>query len=282
VVSKPKITDQQPVRKKATLSSFDDEFLDTDRLRQLPYGNLVLRRQAHRFLAQGVVTGVLLLTLFWLIAANWQQLTTWTGLFNNDDATMLSHEMVTQVTLLPPPAPLNQRTTAAAPPNAVPPPLLPTIAPPTPNIGIIKPISQTEVPSEQSVATQSEQRQATQTPVLERSASATGGGGGAAMGDNVPMVVACDPMPSFREQKKPLYPERARSANITGKVFVAVLIGEDGRPINAKVTKRVPADCDLFDAVAIKSVMASKYYPGILNGKPVKVWFTVPIRFQLE
>jgi len=281
VVSKPKITDQQPVRRKATLSSFDDEFLDTDRLRQLPYGNLVLRRQAHRFLAQGVVTGVLLLTLFWLIAANWQQLTTWTGLFNNDDATMLSHEMVTQVTLLPPPAPLHQRTTAAAPPNAAPPPLLPAAAPLPSNVGTIKPVSQIEAPPEQNIATQTERRQAAaQTPVIG-SASATGGGG-AATGDDVPMVVACDTMPSFRERKKPIYPERARASGITGKVFVAVLIGEDGRPINAKVTKRVPADCDLFDAVAIKSVMASKYYPGILNGKPVKVWFTVPIRFQLD
>ncbi len=271
------------MRKKATLSTLDNEFLDTDRLRQVPYGNLVLRRQAHYFLAQGVVVGLFLLALFWLVAANWQQLTRWTGLFNNDDAPILSYEMVTQVTLLPPPAPLNQRPTTSSPPNAVQHSLSPTIAPPTPNIGIIKPVSQTEVPSEQSVATQSEQRQATQTPVLERSAGTTGGGGGAAMGsDNVPMVVAYDTMPSFREQKKPLYPERARSAGITGKVFVAVLIGEDGRPINAKVTKRVPADCDLFDAVAIKSVMGSKYYPGILNGKPIKVWFTVPIRFQLD
>ena len=46
--------------------------------------------------------------------------------------------------------------------------------------------------------------------------------------------------------------------------------------------KRIPADCDVFDAVAIKSVMESKYYPGIQNGSPIKVWFTVPIRFQLD
>ena len=74
----------------------------------------------------------------------------------------------------------------------------------------------------------------------------------------------------------------ARTAGITGKVFVSVLIGVDGRPIKAKVMKRIPADCEVFDAVALKSVMESRYYPGIQNGSPIQVWFTVPIRFQLD
>ncbi|NTW62707.1 MAG: energy transducer TonB, partial [Chlorobiaceae bacterium] len=37
-----------------------------------------------------------------------------------------------------------------------------------------------------------------------------------------------------------------------------------------------------FDAAAMKAVMDAKYAPGIQNGSPVKVWFTVPIRFQLD
>ncbi len=41
------------------------------------------------------------------------------------------------------------------------------------------------------------------------------------------------------------------------------------------------ACCDV-NAVALKSVMESRYYPGIQNGSPIKVWFTVPIRFQLD
>ena len=74
----------------------------------------------------------------------------------------------------------------------------------------------------------------------------------------------------------------ARIAGITGRVFVAVLIGEDGKPLKAKVMKRVPADCEVFDAVSLKSVMESKYYPGIQNGSPIRVWLTVPITFKLD
>jgi len=100
--------------------------------------------------------------------------------------------------------------------------------------------------------------------------------------EDVPMFVACEKMPGFLKQKKPAYPEMARIAGITGKVFLSVLIGENGRPIKAKVMKRIPEDCAVFDAVAIKSVMESRYYPGIQNGTPIKVWFSVPIRFQID
>jgi len=61
-----------------------------------------------------------------------------------------------------------------------------------------------------------------------------------------------------------------------------VLIGENGRPFKAKVMKRIPEECNVFDGNVLKSVMESKYYPGIQNGSPVKVWFTVPIQFQID
>ncbi len=61
-----------------------------------------------------------------------------------------------------------------------------------------------------------------------------------------------------------------------------MLVGENGRPIKAKVMMRIPADCEVFDGVALKSVMESRYYPGIQNGTPIKVWFSVPIRFQID
>ena len=56
---------------KATMWSFVEEFLDTDRLRQIDYGNLALRRQAHLFLSHGVITAIVLLGLFWIVSANW-------------------------------------------------------------------------------------------------------------------------------------------------------------------------------------------------------------------
>ncbi len=256
-------------RRKALSWSFQEEFLDTDRLRQLSYGNLVLRRQAHLFLSHGVITAIVLLGCFWLVTANWQTLVSLTGLFKKDEPMVECYEVVTSVTQLPPPPPLDIPEPVPVTPSS------PAVAAP-PNVGKIKQVSQEEVPLQQTLATQKELKQAIQTQ------GAGSGSGSSASGDEVPMFVPCEKMPGFLDQKKPLYPEMARTAGITGKVFVSVLIGEDGRPIKAKVMKRIPADCDVFDAVALKSVMESKYYPGIQNGSPIKVWFTVPIRFQLD
>lgn len=264
-----------------------DEFLDTDRLRQLPYGNLVLRRQAHLFLGHGVITAVVLLALFWLFAANWQSFSRLTGLFGKDEPKVICYEVVTNVTQLPPPPPLDLPEPVVVTPSAPPSPSapVPVSTPVSPSVGKVKQVSQEEAPVQQTVATQKELREATQSQpqVTHTSAVASGGAGSAASsGDEVPMFVPCEKMPGFLEQKKPHYPEMARIAGITGKVFVSVLIGENGRPIRAKVMKRVPADCEVFDKVAIISVMESRYYPGMQNGTPIKVWFTVPIRFQLD
>jgi protein TonB len=252
---------------KAIRWSFREQFLDTERLRQISYGNLVLRRQAHLFLSHGVTVSVLLLSVFWIVSANWQAITSLTGLFQDDEkGAVQCYEIVTSVTQLPPPPPIAPPEPAPVTPASV------TEAPP-PNVGKIKKVSEAEAPQEQTLATQKEIKQAIQQGA---------GQGASGSGDDVPMFVACEKMPGFLDQKKPNYPEMARTAGIEGKVFVSVLIAEDGRPIKAKVMKRVPADCNVFDDVAIRSVMDSRYYPGIQNGRPIKVWLTVPIRFQLD
>ncbi|ACD90992.1 MAG: TonB family protein [Chlorobium limicola] len=257
---------------KAAMWSFVEEFLDTDRLRKIDYGNLALRRKAHLFLSHGVITAIVLLGLFWLVTANWHSILSLAGFAGKDDEPMVEcYEVVTSVTQLPPPPPL-----AAPEPSVVRPA---SVVPTIPNVGKIKSVKESNVPAEQTLATQKEIKQATQS---QAPGTGSGGSGGASASDDVPMFVPCEKMPGFLDQKKPAYPEMARTAGIEGKVFVSVLIGEDGRPIKAKVMKRLPADCNVFDAVAIKSVMESKYYPGIQNGSPIKVWFTVPIRFQLD
>ena len=266
MASKIEKTHKDILPKRAISWSLSEEFLDTDRLRCLDYGNLILRRQAHLFLSHGVVAAIALLLFFWVITANWQHIGSLIGLFDKDTHPMVEcYEVVTSVTQLPPPPPITAPEPTPVTPSS-------TVAPP--NVGKIKKVNEQEVPREQTVATQKELKSALQT---QGSGSAS-----ASSGDEVPMFVPCEKMPGFLDQKKPLYPEMARIAGITGKVFVSVLIGEDGRAIKAKVMKRIPADCDVFDAVAIKSVMESRYYPGIQNGSPIKVWFTVPIRFQLD
>jgi len=246
---------------KAGRWSMEEEFLDTDRLRGFSYGNLALRRQAHIFLSHGVIAAVLLLLLFWAAAANWQRISSlFSGNSPHSAHALEYYEVVSCVTQLPPPPPLH--APPAAPVKAVEP------SPVVPNVGKIKKVKESEVPADQTMATQKEIRQAIQA--------------GEGAGDDVPSFVACDKMPGFLDQKKPRYPEMARIAGIEGKVFVSVLVCEDGRPLKAKVMKRIPADCTVFDEVAIRSVMESRYYPAVQDSRPIRVWFTIPIRFKID
>ena len=250
---------------KARRWSLGEEFLDTETLRGIGYGNLVLRRQSHLYLGHGVIAAVLLLLCFWLISANWDALTGWTGLFGKEER-VVEYTAVTSVTQLPPPPPIAQ---PAAPPPAQ------KVAPPKaevpPNVGKIKKVKKEEAPPEQTLATQKEIKEVIQPP--------QGVDGG--IGD-APVFVPVEIMPSFIQQRKPRYPERARRAGLEGKVFVGVLISENGRAIKAQIMRREPADRKEFDKAAIEAVMKSRYSPGIQNGKPVKVWLMLPIRFMLR
>lgn len=253
---------------KARRWSFGEDFLDTEIIRGIGYGNLVLRKQSHLYLGHGVIAAVAVLLCFWLISANWDALTGWTGLFDKEETHVVNYTAITSVTQLPPPPPI-AKPEAPKPVQKVAPPKAEAPS----NVGKIKKVKKEEAPPEQTLATQKEIKQAIQ------QGGADGGSAGVLSG---PVFVACEVMPSFIKQKKPRYPDMARRAGIEGKVFVSVLISETGRPIKAQIMKRVPSDQTVFDDSAIECVMHSSYSPGIQNGSPIKVWLTVPIRFTLR
>ena len=60
--------------------SSGSDYLDTDRLRGIGYGNLVLRHQSHLYLAHGVVTAAVLLGMFWIVSVNWDRFIGFLGL----------------------------------------------------------------------------------------------------------------------------------------------------------------------------------------------------------
>lgn len=74
------------------------------------------------------------------------------------------------------------------------------------------------------------------------------------------------------------YPEVARQAGIEGRVTVKVLVGTDGGVIQVGSV----SGPDVFhDEVQSKAVNL-QFTPGLQNGKPVKVWVTVPFNFKLK
>lgn len=75
-----------------------------------------------------------------------------------------------------------------------------------------------------------------------------------------------------------VYPPMAIEAQIEGKVTVKVLVDADGNVIKIGSVNGP----DIFrDEVSSKS-MQLQFTPGLQNGKPVKVWVTVPFVFKLK
>lgn len=83
--------------------------------------------------------------------------------------------------------------------------------------------------------------------------------------------------PEVIKQVPPEYPEVARKAGIEGSVILKVLIEKDGSVSQAMVVKGK----DILQQAALNAIYQYRFSPAQQNDKPVKVWLTMPIRFQL-
>ena len=75
------------------------------------------------------------------------------------------------------------------------------------------------------------------------------------------------------------YPKEAKKNKIQGRVFVQFIVGIGGYVDIIKT--RGPDDLLEKEAKRIISLLP-KFKPGILNGKPVRVPFSMPIIFRLQ
>ncbi len=76
------------------------------------------------------------------------------------------------------------------------------------------------------------------------------------------------------------YPDQAREKGIIGRVIVKFIVYEDGSINDIVILKGVHP---LIDEAAIQVISEMpKWKPGLVNGKPVKVYYNQPIRFTLE
>lgn len=75
------------------------------------------------------------------------------------------------------------------------------------------------------------------------------------------------------------YPKKARDSGIVGRVVFRVLIDERGNYIKHKVMR---SPHDMLTEACAKHIHILKFTPGILDGKPIKVWVTVPFDFKIE
>jgi len=79
--------------------------------------------------------------------------------------------------------------------------------------------------------------------------------------------------------KRIKYPEEAKEQGIEGKVIVKLFIDEFGNPQSCKIIKGINPS---LDTEAKEVLMKTKFYPGKIDGKPVKVQVAIPIVFKLK
>lgn len=97
------------------------------------------------------------------------------------------------------------------------------------------------------------------------------------------MVV--DRMPSFRGNVNAWlsshlqYPAESAKNGIQGRVIVKFVVGRDGSVSQAQVAKGVDSSLDL-EALRVVNSMP-RWNPGIHNGQPANVWFSLPITFKI-
>ncbi len=75
------------------------------------------------------------------------------------------------------------------------------------------------------------------------------------------------------------YPAIAQEEGIQGKVVLKFVVLENGNVGQVQVVQSLESHCDQEAVRVVKSL--PRFSPGKQQGKPVKSWFTLPIRFQL-
>jgi TonB family protein len=81
-------------------------------------------------------------------------------------------------------------------------------------------------------------------------------------------------------EKELKYPDVARLIGIDGKVIVSFIVEKDGHISTVTPVSCIGAGCD---AAAVDVIAGSvPWVPGMQNGKPVRVQYTVPINFSIK
>lgn len=86
--------------------------------------------------------------------------------------------------------------------------------------------------------------------------------------------------PLYRKNSPPKYPRHARRKGYEGNVIIEVLVDEKGNVSDLKLFKS--SGYEILDRSALSAVEKWLFKPGTSNGKAMKMWVRVPIRFKLN
>lgn len=115
--------------------------------------------------------------------------------------------------------------------------------------------------------------------------------------EEAPRFPGCEELASIQEKqacanKKLLefiyanieYPAIARENNIEGTVVIRFVVDKDGNVKDAQVIREIGGGCgeEAVRVVKLMNEMPNRWSPGKQRGRPVKVYFTLPVKFLLK
>ncbi len=80
------------------------------------------------------------------------------------------------------------------------------------------------------------------------------------------------------------YPAIARENGVDGQVVLQFVVDKDGSITETKIVRDIGAGCGAAAEAVVNSMnsMGAKWTPGKQRGRPVKVLYTLPVKFKLE
>jgi protein TonB len=254
------------------------------------YGAPELKKTYQRFFARGLVLAVI---IHFVLISSYMGINYWNKLKADEQLKNIQQQRIINVTdLEPPPGVENDQP---------PPPKIEElkVAPPK-DITALQPEPVAKEKAEQQTIKTQEELEKIQSPV-----SSTGDTGKFTYTGKVQVeekkieekiekkekeVVEKQIYQSFEVEKPPecinlgqvrssmTYPEIARQSGIEGRVTVKVLVGPDGNVVKVGSI----SGPDVFNEEVSDKAMNLQFTPGLQNGKPVKVWVSVPFNFKLK
>jgi len=87
-------------------------------------------------------------------------------------------------------------------------------------------------------------------------------------------------MPRYKENPPPDYPRVARTRGYEGRTLLRVEVFETGKAGRIEIT--TSSGFEILDTAALNSVKKWTFVPGTKNGKKIRQWVMVPVRFDLR
>jgi TonB family protein len=92
-------------------------------------------------------------------------------------------------------------------------------------------------------------------------------------------VTKVDQVPQILKKIEPVYPNRARTLGISGRVMVKFLVEPDGHVSRPSVVEAHPTG--YFEQSALEAVRQWRFKPGFFRGQVVATWVTLPVQFRI-